>query len=313
MRIPLAWTMGFCVLVASSVVHGVPTTGPAQIGLATLAPEKIVRGVTVPIGASVSNLAAAGSNDLNYSIYYVLPDNSQTLPANGTKAADGGATSNDYEYDFDSTGAAYGSNNFKVRVADPNALNSPQERSLSVQVVNHVRPAMWFNGVEVPIQESIVEAPPPDDLAFGATGGGEMFSAAAPNVIGDPAVPTAAMDLDHVFSSGASQITTNLLPTPNVVASDDPSSGIAWQIFVDGSVNGHYSKILTLLFSDEDIPGAVSPDSIAARLEIDVDVTDDGVTGTLRVLPEPAEAFIVAPFLLLMRRRRAPVRKMGRP
>lgn len=284
-------SMGLCVLLAHC---SVVAAAPADLGLSTQAPDRIIRGATVPVFGYVYNVAAAGADDLNYAIHYTLPDGSITPDVNGTRAADGGASPNAYQYDFNSTGAAYGPNNFTVTVTgDPGTLHSPQAQQVTVQVLNHVVPAMWIQGVEVPIRQDVAQAPSVEPLAFGATGGGETFSAAAPHILGDPLVPTAAMDLDDVSEIGDPQITADLIATSNVAADDNPLAGIAWNLFLDGSVRGHYSKIFTLLFSDEDIPGAVSTGSISAQLRVDADVTDGGVTGTLTVLPEPATLWLL--------------------
>ena len=304
MKRHMASSVGFCVFVAflsPSHASAVPTTGPADLGLSSQAPSPIVRGATVPVYAYVYNVAPAGSADLNYSLYYTLPDNSVTATVNGTKAADGGATPKAYQYDFDSTSAPFGDNTFVIHASDPNALDSPQAQQVTVRVVHHAVPAMWVQGQEISMQESTVQEPEFTPEAFGATGGGEFFSAAAPHILNDPAVATAGMDLDSISSTGDPQITTNLGTTTNVTANDDPTAGIAWTIFVDGSTVGHYSKILTLLFSDQDIPGADATGSVEARILIQADVTSDGVTGSLEILPEPRIAIALMPILLICR------------
>jgi hypothetical protein len=267
----------------------VAAAAPANLDVNILAPDRIIRGATVPVYADVYNVASSGADALNYSLYYTLPDATNTAVVNGARAADGGAGATRWQYDFNSTGRPFGANNFAVTVTgQAGTLNSPKTVGLAIQVLNHVEPAMWINGVEIPIRKELAQEPSVDPLAFGATGGGESFSAAAPHILGDPLVPTAAMDLDVIGVSGSSAITTTLATTMNVTADDSPTAGIPWTISVP-NLPGHYEKTLTLGFSDEDIPGAVSAGSIEAQLLIKVDVNVNGeATGSLTVLPEPA-------------------------
>jgi hypothetical protein len=271
-----------------------------------VAPDRVIRGATVPVYGDVFNVAAAGSDALNYSLYYTLPDASTTPVVNGVRAADGGAGGTRWQYDFNSSASPFGANNFSVTVAgQTGTLNSPQTKGLAIQVLNHVEPAMWINGVEIPIRKGGVQEPPVDPLAFGATGGGESFAASAPHILGDPLVPTAAMDLDTINFSGDPAISSTLIPTHNVAADDSPSAGIPWTINVQ-NVPGHHETMLTLGFSDEDIPGAVSSGSIIAELLIKVDVNANGqATGSLTVLPEPAAAMtmVVGAGILVSNRR----------
>jgi hypothetical protein len=261
---------------------------PANLAIDIVAPDRIIHGATVPVYADVFNVAAAGADDLNYSLYYTLPDTTTTTVVNGTRAADGGADATRWQYDFNSAASPFGANNFSITVAgQAGTLNSPQTKGLAIQVLDHVEPAMWINGVEIPIRKEAAQEPSVDPLAFGATGGGESFSAAAPHILGDPIVPTAAMDLDTLNLTGDPAITTTLISTHNVTADDSPSAGIPWSINVQ-NVLGHHEAMLTLGISDEDIPGAVPTGSIESQLLIKVDVNANGeASGTLTVLPEP--------------------------
>lgn len=317
MKCHIASSVGFCVFVAflsPSRVSAVPTTGPADLGLSSQAPARIVQGANIPVYGYIYNEAPAGSDDLNYSIYYDLPGGGTSTAAMGTKTADGGATFDTYRYDFDSSLAQFGDNVFTIHAAgQQGTLHSPQAQQVTVEVVNHVVPAMWIQGVEVHIDEAhhAAHEPDVDPLAFGATGGGESFAAGCPHIIGDPTVPTAALDLDSISSEGDAQITTDLAPVSNVTASDDPLSGIAWHIFVDGSTHGQFSKIFTVRFSDEDIPGASPTGSVVAYLEILANVDGNGVTGSIEIVPEPFAAAIV-PVLLIASRRLRPANRSGR-
>ncbi len=261
--------------------------GSADLDLAMQAPDRIIKGATVPVYGYVYNVAPAGSNDLNYSLFYTLPDSSTTPVIDRTKAADGGASYNTYEYDFDSTTASYGANVFRFNVSDTSALHSPQGRQLTIQVLDHAAPAMWIQGKEVPIYDFAPREPQVDPEQFGATGGGESASYSAPNIIGDPLHPTAGLDFDSFYLVGDPQITTDLHTMDDIPADDSPTAGEAWHIIVDTTHNGHFSTALHMFFSDEDIPGADAENSIEAVLLLDYQVTDGLVTGYLEVVPEP--------------------------
>jgi hypothetical protein len=257
------------------------------LNLGITAFNRIIRGAQIPINSGVFNDAPAGSDDLNYSLYYTLPNGTFTVPVTGTRAADGGAGYDPWTYTFNSAGAPYGPNNFSVTAAgQPGTLHSPKSAGLAVQVLNHVFPAQWINGKEIDIRETSVpvQEPSPDPLAFGATGGGETAALAAPGIVGDPLVPTADMDLDSVSWTGSDKINTDLLPTHNVVADDSPSAGIPWQIFINRTEPGHFTKTFTLRFSDEDIPGGLPPNSMTARLFVFFDVYADG-SGSGGIVP----------------------------
>ena len=150
----------------------------------------------------------------------------------------------------------------------PDAANSPQTVDQSVTVDAHSVPVIWSyssqSWVAVP-SAAEAQSPSPDPLAFGATGGGETFSAAAPNVIGDPpAVPTAGLALNYVNAVGAPQITSNFATFANLapmpIGDENPAEGDAFNVWCNVTQPGTFSKIFYLGFSDEqDLPGADSP------------------------------------------------------
>jgi hypothetical protein len=301
----------FCFsFVGAMVVSQLVYAAPADLNLGMVTFDRIIRGAQIPVYADVYNSAAPGSDDLNYTLYYTLPDGSTTTVVNGTRAADGGADATRWVYNFNSAGAPYGDNNFSATAAgQAGTLHSPKTVQADVEVLNHVVPATWINGREVDIREDHPQEPSVDPLAFGATGGGEFVSLAAPNIIGDPLVPTANMDLDSVFPTGSTKITATLAATYNVVANDDPSAGIPWQITIDTRSPGHFETIFNLGFSDEDIPGGSPTGSVKAKLRVFADVDASGaVTGGLVPLyvPEPGVApMAVCLSGLLLRRRRS--------
>jgi hypothetical protein len=282
-----------CANAVSQLVYA----APADLNLGISALNRIIRGAQIPINSGVFNDA---------------PNGASTVPVTGTRAADGGADYDPFTYTFNSAGAPFGPNHFSVTASgQAGTLHSPRSVGLDVQVLNHVFPAQWINGKEIDIRETSVpvQEPSVDPLAFGATGGGESAALAAPGILGDPLVPTANLDLDSISWTGSDKITTDLAPIHNVIADDNPSAGIPWQIFIKRTVPGHFEKTFTLKFSDEDIPGGLPPDSMTARLFVFFDVYSDGSgTGGLVPLyvPEPGSMSLTAAlsFLHLRRRRR---------
>ncbi len=294
----------FSVVVCSSLVYA----APADLDLNVIALNRIIRGAQVPIYADVYNVAAAGADELNYSLYFTLTDSSVTTPVTDTRAADGGASADRWSLNFDSSFAPFGPNNFSATATGQDGtLHSPKTVGVTVQVLDHVAPAMWINGQEIPIREDPIVEPQIAPEQFAATGGGESFAAAAPHILGDPIYPTANMDLDSVSSVGDSEIATDLVPTYGVVADDNPSAGIPWQIYLNGVMPGHhYSKTFILGFSDEDIPGGVPTGSIISRILVTADVDANGATISLVPLyvPEPgAISMMIVVAVFLLRRR----------
>jgi hypothetical protein len=301
----------FLIVLCTVLVAQLVSAAPADLDLNMIAYDRIIQGAQVPIYTDVYNVAAPGSDNLDYSLYYTFPNGSTSSVLTGSRAADGGAGVDRWTYNFNSALAPYGANTFKSTVeGQAGTLHSPKQYQVNIQVLNHVVPAQWYNGVEVDIREDHPPAqePSPDPLAFGATGGGETVSLAAPNVLGDPLVPTANMDLDSISEIGSSKITSDLVPTYGVVADDSPTAGIDWSIIVNRSQPGHFEKTFTLKFSDEDIPGGSSPESMTARLFVYFDIAADGsgVGGIVPLyVPEPGVAsMLVALSALLLRRRR---------
>ena len=303
--------LGACVLVAATASTGFGA--PANLGLGTSTISPVIIGAQVPLNAFVYNTAAAGADDLNYKIFYTLPDGSK-FSGNGTRAADGGASYDFWQKFYDTSNSPFGVNNALISVVDANALNSPAVQQLSVNVLNHAVPGVWVNGTLYTPEEPPGSAPGVDPLAFGATGGGESFAAGAPGVVGDPplTIPTAELDLDSVVPHGDPEITITLAPFIDHVADDSPAAGVPWQIMVDASHAGTFTTFFDLGFSDEqDLLGADAPGSVKWEFEVQATVSQDlsTVTGNLIVLPEPATGLLFLPMGLVLMRRCNPLRR----
>jgi hypothetical protein len=292
------------------------SAAPADLGLQLSADNltgsvRIIQGATIPIYADVYNLAATGSDPLNYSLHYTLPGGSVTPTVNGSLPADGGAHPDTWQYDFNSTGFAFGPYGFSATATgQTGALQSPKTRSLTVNVLDHVTPGMWLNGKLYDIRENKppAQAPSPDFLAFGATGGGESVSLAAPNIIADPLVPTANMDIDSVTWIGDGQITGDLGITHNIIADDTPTAGVPWQVTIKRDMLGYHETIFTLKFSDEDIPGGDGTASMTARIRVFGTVAADGSFqgGVVPLwIPEPSTLALAIGLSVLQLTRRA--------
>jgi hypothetical protein len=248
----------------------------ASIGLtgSVVDPVVIVGGSTL-LKATVTNTGANGDGDLNYEISFYTPGG----PAVSNDVLAPGA-SDTWQAPYDSTGQPYGENLMGVVVRDPAASNSPYGIELGVTVLAHSHPYL-SNGFG-PLQD-LVEEPSVDLLAFGATGGGESFAGYALSIVNDPPVPTAGLDLDSIFAVGDSQITADLTSFSNLAMNDDPANGHLFNVFVNTSELGTFTKTFQLYFSDQDLPGASAPDSV---------VTSFTVVAT--VVPEPASASLLA-------------------
>ncbi|MGN6370140.1 MAG: hypothetical protein ACTHN5_17935 [Phycisphaerae bacterium] len=288
---------GICVVAAAVVMGmavGAVEGAPAYLGLTSSTVSPVIIGAQVPVNAFVYNQAAAGANDLDYSITFKMPDGTK-YQGTGVRAADGGAGYDHWQKYFDTSGSPYGVNTATISATDPNALNDPQVQQLPIEVMAHAVPGVWIAGKLV---TPGAQAPSVEPLAFGATGGGSHFAAKAPNVIGDPplTIPTAELDLDYVHPHGDPQITVTLAPFVDLPANDDPTAGDAWSIDVDASQAGTFTTYFDLGFSDEqDLLGADAPGSVAWEFEVTATVSADlsTVTGNLIVLPEPGSASMV--------------------
>lgn len=278
---------------------------PATIDLQVTGPTRVIQGASANIFSYVANSAPSGSDNLNFSISYQYPYGTSTLP--GQTRVAGAGYGVPYVGYLDTTQTGLGAQVTTVTVSDPAASNSPVSASFGVQVVTHAQP--WFY-VTVPGQPDILALEPtftPEQ--FAATGGGETFAARS-SVINDPAVPTAMLDLDSIFESGDSQIRAQFLSSSgtsqtlsefvasfkNLVEIHEASGqsvitspllyeqyGRIFDIYVDTSTPGTFTKTWTFGFSDEDILGASSPGSVARTFTY---------TATVTPVPVPAAVWL---------------------
>ncbi len=251
----------------------------ATIGLTgSVANPVVVSGGSTQLSATVQNTAPSGGGDLNYTVDIATPG----VPYSASDVLAPGA-SDTWLATYDSTGQPYGLNTTSVTVTDPGASNSPQSILLGVTVLAHAVPYVFFGSG--PLTPLVAQEPPVDPLAFGATGGGETFAAAAGGIVNDPPYPTAALDLDSIVATGAPQITTDLAPFQNLAASDNPSDGHLFTIFVNLATPGTFTKTFQLYFSDQNLPGATAPGSVA---------TSFTVVAQVLPVPEPATGVLLA-------------------
>jgi hypothetical protein len=257
--------------------------GPAQVGLdATVTNPRVIQGASTTIEATVSNLASPGNDALNYSVQFTYPYGTSAI-FTGTQPASNGATGDVITGTYNSTGQPLGANTVSVTATDPNAIGSPLKVDKTVTVLSPAKPFLWWAWQAISQLHPLggAQEPSVDPLAFGATGGGESFSAVSLAIANDPPVPTAHLDLDSISQSGSPQITTDLLPFKNLPYNDDPQFGHPFSVFIDTSAPGSFSKTFTLRFSDEDIPGAREADSIVTSFTIQATVTPEPGTMTM--------------------------------
>jgi hypothetical protein len=203
-----------------------------------------------------TRIVTGGSTKLFADVTFNLPTGPSVSPPDVLAAGDSQA----WQTDYDSTGQPLGLNTTSVTVSDPNASNNPQSIVLGVDVLAHSHPFLWW---DLNLWDLEVDEPTIEPEQFAATGGGETFAAAAPNIVNDPPFATAGLDLDRVSWTGDPEITTDLEEFLNLPFSDDPNVGHSFTIFVDLTNPGTFTKKFFLFFSDEDLPGATSPESNA--------------------------------------------------
>ncbi len=286
---------------------------PGQLAISSqIQYSTVIQGALDPVYGYIYNTAPAGSDAVNYNIYASFPYGNSSAYA-GSKAADGGAGYVMLPFTFNSGLVDPGTSSVGVTATDTGTGGSLTQ-SGNVQVLAHGVPAFVVGGNVVQLSSAPpAQAPSSDPLAFGATGGGETFAANAPNLINDPFAPTAELDLDSITISGDHQISITLAPFMDQLASDNPTLGVPFQIDVDGSTPGTYFATIELNYSDEqDLLGADAPGSEHGYFGVIANVTADGVTGGIVVVPEPSNAsLLVAGFatLLLSQRLRAKLAK----
>jgi hypothetical protein len=279
---------------------------PGELALSSQTTSPVFQGYQDPVNAFVYDTAATGSDPVSYSIFASFPYGDSAI-AYGSKDADGGSGYVLVPYSFDTSQVDPGTYAVSVTATDTGTSGSLTQ-SANVIVLDHANPGFVIGGHVVNLSSTPppVQEPPVDPLAFGATGGGESFSAAAPNLIGDPIAPTGALDLDSITVFGDPQISITLAPFDDLAANDDPAYGKPFQVIVDGSVPGTYFTIFELNYSDDDeVPGAYADGSEHGYFAIRAEVTESGVTGGF-VVPEPSTVALLAAGVapLLARRHR---------
>jgi hypothetical protein len=295
--------------IATMFTASAASATPGELALNSATTSTVFQGYQDPLNAFIYNTAPSGSDPVSYSIFATFPYGDSSI-GYGTKDADGGTSYITVPFLFDTSQVDAGTYTVSVTATDTGNGGSLTQ-SGDVTVLDHADPGFVFGGRVVNLSstppampDAVVQEPSVDPLAFGATGGGESFSAAAPNLIGDPIAPTGAMDLDSITVFGDPQITITLAPFDDLAANDDPAYGKSFQVIVDGSVPGTYFTIFELNYSDDDeVPGAYADGSEHGYFAIRADVTESGVTGEL-VVPEPSSCALLALGVALLAFRR---------
>jgi hypothetical protein len=263
---------------------------PAAIGLSAGAehPAVIVGGAT-HIQALVSNTAPAGSKDLNYTVQFQLPYGTLITNPNTLMPGQQRGWQQEFDTQLIPQPLELGPYVTTVVVSDPNASNSPQSRAVTVDVLGRARP-LFVIPTAAGMPPQLIEEPTISPEQFAATGGGESFAAAAPHIVGGSNSPTARLDFDTLGEAamGAPQITARNVNffsnMPPLEDGQDPLAvGISpFDVYLDASRVGTFSKTFVLGFSDEDIPGARPTGSVQVNL-----------TYTFHVVPEPVGAAMI--------------------
>ena len=171
---------------------------------------------------------------------------------------------------------------FDIGVNAPGATPPSDSRIVTVDVLQHATPYFIVQTAGNP-PEIALDEPSIAPEQFAATGGGESFAAAAPRVIGDPPMD-AALDFDTLSEIGDDQISArNVNFFKNLPSLEDGQDlatvGISpFDVYLDTSTPGSFTKTFILGFSDEDLPGANPTGSVERSL-----------TYTFEVLPSVPE------------------------
>jgi sugar lactone lactonase YvrE len=115
-----------------------PTTHPlsATITLSSAINATIIKGGTGTLGVTIGNGAAAGANNLNYSLSASVQSGSATL---GLPTPNSGslAPSANQSCTVSATSTNLGINTISFNASDPNASNSPQTTTATLAVLDH--------------------------------------------------------------------------------------------------------------------------------------------------------------------------------
>jgi hypothetical protein len=254
--------------------------GRAVIGMSSFVPRaEAVQGGQVPFYVYVTNTAAAGSSNLNYTLTQRFPNGGQVSVTD--TLAPGARTV--WTNTFDTTPYPPSSPPGYVypivsTVSDTNAANNPQSATNYISIDAHARPYLYFQGNYFDLTQAPVIPLEPifAPLAFGATGGGESVAVAAPAVIGDPVEAAAELDLDTVSNAGSSYVNTDLAAftdlTPDYDLTGPPaaSNSHPFTIYVSRAAPpGVYTNTFYLGFSDEnDLAGANAPGAVQGSFTV---------------------------------------------
>jgi hypothetical protein len=272
--------------------------GTEALSLAsTIQYPKIVQGYINPITAYVYNGAPAGSDTGNYNVTaaYAAPHDvgytSFDYYYTGSKIADGGTSYATASFPLGTSTFDGGTVAVTVTLTDTDAGTSVTQGG-QFTVVDHATPGLYINGQVVPLSsQTVIKFTTPVDM--GALGAGSVATASSLGMQGRS--PTAELDLDSVTSTGSPEITSTLSPYSDLPSDSDPSEGRPFELDVDASVPGHYSKKFDLHYSDEDdLPGADTPSSQLASFTVDCDVTATQADWTITTVPEPASWTLAA-------------------
>ena len=115
--------------------------GPAIIGIGNTVNGTIISGGTATLGTTVSNSAASGANNLNYTLTAALQSGSAILgPV--TSGSGSLAPSASQSCTVSATCTTLGSNTISFTASDPNASNSQQTTTATLTVLGHAAPSL---------------------------------------------------------------------------------------------------------------------------------------------------------------------------
>ena len=216
---------------------------PAVIGFGNTINGTIIAGGTATLGATVTNLAASGANNLNFSLGTTVLSGSATL---GTMTSGTGslAASASRSCTVSATSTNLGINTISLTASDPNAFNGSQTTTATLTVLGHA-----IDSVAVTAGNGFV-------AHVGALG------LSASITLSNATGPLSDLEVDSV-SMGSGTL-SGLSPAYYLSAG---SSQVYMATFNAGNTAGSFSNTVTFTVGDnQSLPGANGLGSLTATI-----------------------------------------------
>ena len=226
--------------------YSFPST-PATISLGGVLNATIITGGTATVGATVTNTAAAGANNLNYTLGAVVQSGSATLGAIAPGSSGSLAPSASQTCTVPATSTNLGANTISFTASDPNSSNLTQTATATLTVLGHAAPSVTV-----------------------ISGNGFLAHAGATGLSATVSVSNAMgtrSDLEVASAPTVSDISLSAGPaTPYYVSAGSAQTYTA--SFNAGSTPGVFSRAVTFasVGDNQSLPGANSLGSLSVSI-----------------------------------------------